>query len=1453
MTHAAPRLVLPLLLKAQKFANMPGYYLHNGRWKAVAKHGPAPKGAPVAHDHAAHAAAPAKHLSDAEWSQLKLPAENQNSGHFNAQLDKLKEWSEGGHGAAILGHSYGTNTYGKKLATIANHLLGKMGSAHKVAPGQKAGEHAAVQAPAEAKAPAPAPAPVEPPAPPAPAPAPAPTEGISVAEKEQIDKMAADEDWSLLDEAIQDMSPEAKAYGQKLIDQAWDDGEKQTAAPAADPGPKDGDTKEGADGTLVFKDGRWHKQAEPAAAAEPAAQPDAAPAALAMPAFQEGKTGGPGVVEWYTKVAEQIFDLASKGDHAGLLMMKTKGLTPNSKGKISNTWAGKTPNSKLLLKLHADALAHAKGDQTPVKNETPSAATDSGVAPAAEAEPIKKEREPASEPAPTPDGELSADSKKMIDGLVADGKVATLEMYAAGGKAAVKNYAQQKLAEMKTAAKPPAEPVAPAPDIGAGVTAEQLQQLQSIPWHKLKLPDSNSNAASVNKKLQALQDAAFAGDVAAIEAMTWGKNTYNKKLELAAQTALAALKQTSHSAATQAPSVTSEAAAFAGASMPTPPVVGMEYQKQTEKIESAIKEGKSSWLITMSDWANGNDPDVKAVGEYAKAGLAYLEQKAKETAAPASEPTPVASAGQAAVTPADHLAGQFLQDKAINPEAVEIFKVASEGQEGSPAQLGAAIKAVSESGFQSSAAAMLKIVAKQYAGGPVEGDTKVENGKTYKLINGKWHLVGEPEAAAPEPAQHWVDSVPVPPAIKQAINPNWTSSVMKSIAKLQAALKAGDTSVLKGATKHITSTGNHIVKLPHYKDQWDGTGQTATFSGKTLPMKALYDYVEALKSASGKPAKKSSKPKAAAAAPSPSFTGAPEPMDSWTQTGGQGGSNPGGKFKDQNGVEWYCKFPGDDDTAKSEVLAAKLYSLAGLAAQDAKLITKDGKLGIASKWVDVKKASPADLSKVPDAQAGFAVDAWLANWDAVGLAFDNLQVGPDGKAMRVDAGGSLEYRAQGAKKPFGTAVTEMDTLRDQKIAPQAAKVFGGMTEADITASVAKVLKISDVAIRAMVNQFGPGDAAAKQKLADTLIARKQWLAEKYPQAAKQKKAIVFKPEEISAPPSFTNWGGTGKSGPSSKEFVNLANEEAVQAIYAAAKTGSMEAVQKLKAKTYDKDTGAVTGETLVVQHPSQHVKGYAQQAINEINYQLNPPKKFRFEGGHPLAALNSAYPAHPGAAVSPAIQKLAKYVVLGEPGTIKVEDLHLPEPIKHSSAGGTLTTSTYSKAAQQAVAQMPKTQQQAIQSYTGAGYHQMNGSLWSGNPSGAAKAAGEALKTLGHDIAPGTLLSRKISLNGADLDALLKSQGKVLQEPAIMSTSIRPSSWSGNVQLKLRVGPGVKGLWVGPGSMPGGGAMSKHAGEDELILPPNTRMLVVKVSKGKDSDGFGDNGMHVVECVILPT
>lgn len=1143
---AARRVVLLarqiLLAKAEgQFKHSGKYYLLNGRWHKIHADKPAPKGAPIAvHPHAAGQYVPAKHLTDEEWEKLKLPDENVNSGTFNKQIDKLKELAEGGHVSGILGMQFGTNTYGKKLAIIANHILGLYGSEHKVTAGQKAGEHAAVQqAPAEQKAEQQDHTDAKPAEQ-----GPQKVQSYKDVASSTTHKLAKKSGGSTaVVAAIQILpsdkhvleiadypTPEEKAFIESALNQWIADGDipkmKYAVNSALEFVPGEGIKLKDdpyLPAHLKEKYGKDFGQAAHAlegATKEP--KKDAAAAAaektgLAMPAFEEGKTKD-GVKTYYEKVGQKVLDLAAAGDVAGLEKLKADGLKPNSKGKVGNTWKGKTQNSKLLLALHEQALAHAKGS--------------------------------------------------------------TADQPASGASA-----------ETVTA------PAAPAAEVSSTTSGAADSKLAQIPWDKMLLPDSNTNAKSHNKQVAKIKAMAEAGDVAGLEAFKAGKNTYGKKQMNLAALAIAALKE--------------DAAASSPAA------------------------------------AQANDE------------------------------------------------------------------------------------------------------------GPKEGDIKQGADGMLMFKSGRWHKVDEGAKAAGKP--------------------------------------------------------------------------------KKAPAKA--------------------KAKAAPAAPAPdaaSPAGGIESMDSWVQTGPQGGSNPGGRFKDENGVEWYCKFPSDPDVAKSEVLAAKLYQALGIAGQDAKLITKDGKLGIASKWQTIKKASsPAELAKADGVALGFAADAWLANWDVVGMAYDNLQIGADGKAVRIDAGGSLEYRAQGGKKAFGSTVGEIDSLRDPKINPQAAAVFGTLSDADITAGVAKVLKISDAQIYALVNTYGPGDAAHKKALAETLIARKADLLAKFPKAKKEKK-VTFKPEKISEPPSFLNWGGSGKSGPSSKEFLNQANEEAVQAIYAAAKTGSIEAVKSLKAKVYDKNTGVVVAMAPVLEHPSQHVKGYAQQVINEINYQLNPPKRFRFEGGHPLAALNSAYPVQKDLQHGEAVEKSGKFLVLGEPGTISLDSLALP---KITYASGELTRATYSPAAQDAINQMPETQKQAIQQYTGSSYVGMNTSLWNGNPTGAAKAAAEALHTLAHDITPGTVLSRKLSVSGDSLNQILNSTGKVLQEPAIMSTSIRPSSWSGNVHLKLHVGPGVKGLWVGVGSTGKGKALSVNASEDELILPPNTRILVLSVnpSKGGDADGFGTGSSHIVEAIVLPT
>lgn len=231
----------------------------------------------------------------------------------------------------------------------------------------------------------------------------------------------------------------------------------------------------------------------------------------------------------------------------------------------------------------------------------------------------------------------------------------------------------------------------------------------------------------------------------------------------------------------------------------------------------------------------------------------------------------------------------------------------------------------------------------------------------------------------------------------------------------------------------------------------------------------------------------------------------PQKLSAMKYEGGKpGGSNPGGMYSDAEG-KWLVKgsnagvYAGGDATtlrSQNEVLASKLMHAVGAGAPDMKLVDLEGKYGggtgVASKWVtggvafDAK--NPAHLAA---AQADFAVHAWLANYDVLGLSLDNTQI-VNGKAVNIDPGGALLYRAQGEPKgdKFTTKATEFDTLRDASINPNGAKVYGAMTASQLAASAEKLKAIDDDTIIKLVQTYGPGDDVGKGVLAAKLITRK---------------------------------------------------------------------------------------------------------------------------------------------------------------------------------------------------------------------------------------------------------------------------------------------------------------------------------------------------------------------------
>lgn len=224
----------------------------------------------------------------------------------------------------------------------------------------------------------------------------------------------------------------------------------------------------------------------------------------------------------------------------------------------------------------------------------------------------------------------------------------------------------------------------------------------------------------------------------------------------------------------------------------------------------------------------------------------------------------------------------------------------------------------------------------------------------------------------------------------------------------------------------------------------------------------------------------------------------------------------------ETGLKFVVKGGASEEHAQEEFAADRAYEALGIAVPEGKLYdTYDG-LKKVTKYIEGKslgeflKGNPTDkqrLSISKQIRDGFVADALLGNWDVIGLNYDNILVDKDGKVWRIDNGGSLRFRAQGAKKHpahFGEAVTEIDSLRNPNINPQTAAYFGGVTEGEIAEQVKQVVAKKDALLKTL-----PED------LRGVMGKRVDWLAEHY---GKSKEA----PTEI--PGSM--FSGKGKDWPS---------------------------------------------------------------------------------------------------------------------------------------------------------------------------------------------------------------------------------------------------------------------------------------------------------------------------------
>jgi len=239
----------------------------------------------------------------------------------------------------------------------------------------------------------------------------------------------------------------------------------------------------------------------------------------------------------------------------------------------------------------------------------------------------------------------------------------------------------------------------------------------------------------------------------------------------------------------------------------------------------------------------------------------------------------------------------------------------------------------------------------------------------------------------------------------------------------------------------------------------------------------------------------------------------PKALSSYgTQVGAKpGGSNPGAMYQ-EGGDKWLVKGNAQkvsgnvsdsvsDARARNEVLAAKLMQAAGVGAPEMRLVDLEGKygggLGVASKMMEGAAFNPKNPAHVAAAQATYATHAWLANYDVLGMGYDNTIITPDGKAACIDPGGALLFRAQGLPKGeahgvkgglLDASAPELTSMR--QTTKEQSTVFGSMTQAQLQASAQQLATVSDETIKKLVDTYGPPNPAEKAALALNLIARR---------------------------------------------------------------------------------------------------------------------------------------------------------------------------------------------------------------------------------------------------------------------------------------------------------------------------------------------------------------------------
>lgn len=319
------------------------------------------------------------------------------------------------------------------------------------------------------------------------------------------------------------------------------------------------------------------------------------------------------------------------------------------------------------------------------------------------------------------------------------------------------------------------------------------------------------------------------------------------------------------------------------------------------------------------------------------------------------------------------------------------------------------------------------------------------------------------------------------------------------------------------------------------------------------------------------------------------------------QTGTQGGSNPGGTYLGRDGVSRYVKFYDNEERGLVEHIANTLYKANGIDVPDSVVFQNGSKKAFATTILEGGKTiqalggvSGVDIAVLKEAFDGYTLDAFLANWDVVGLSADNMMV-VGGKVFRIDNGGTFIFRAQGGDKA-DTVLQAFEELFS--LGGTSSKGHTGQFKAildrlgypkpenavdEITKQSTKLIKTLDKIAKtepewiAYFDSVAPGlSANSKLRMAKMMTARRGLLIDKL---------VLMK----------ANLKALGSAGKAAAKAAKAAQAQAVKDAAAAAKLSKQRAALLAKGKkpltqaAFDKILKAPDGQWAI---PTQTISAY---------------------------------------------------------------------------------------------------------------------------------------------------------------------------------------------------------------------------------------------------------------------